>query len=799
MAGSARYEPQFRPSGDGNYRLLQMASQNPLEDQLTKLEAVGERAGMQNAQDQATNDVMAGGTPGEKIPLTPAALAYNSALHDAYAARTETQIKAKVADLSSQFTGRNPTDPQNFAQVFDANMEAIAGSVPEEMRGKIQLEIQARRAEALGNITQRAQEHQFQLNAQAIKVGIDSDIEEAATRARLLHSPEKPGVLLGRAFERIDRGVASGLWNEEQAGLMKQDAQYKVQAENIFGTAAARGNLESTYAGVVSGTVAPELPVDVRDRLAGKLSAEIGHRNSQAAEGRAAAEAAMRKNTYIAKTIVEANKVGAVLTPDQEQFQSQVQKGQIEIDPSVLDDLNVASTIPHVGAAITSLPVAQADAYAQNFAPPKPPPTQAEIDALKTKVPPGAEADYAAWFEKYGNHDSGRNYDYAGAWMDGVTPNENGHWPDTYKLPNHPTFSTDSRLAKQFPDMAGTWKGEQYTPNPQRQFDAVHARVWDMVKDTAAKWRAGLTGNDPTQTLLDYGKLTDRVDGPAPPIDFSDEQKAIAAVQIRAERLNRADSQYKQTFPLLTKSEADQLAAVLDNPEADRVGILSALASAAPQRANATFKMLGDSGHSDYALIGATAMTVGPKIAKDIDTAKVINPDVKKMVLHDPVPNGNSQIMAYEKAVGGLFANEEAKNAHMDATEKLYVTRAARDGVTSFNAKMYQQAASDLVGGVVTLHTGGFMSGYSSKLPGLSGVTQRWLDGIDGDAIARAGGTSLRDADATHENIARQIRDSGRFVYTPQGLKVEISWHGQRGFLMAPDGKTPFLLQGDKK
>ena len=49
------------------------------------------------------------------------------------------------------------------------------------------------------------------------------------------------------------------------------------------------------------------------------------------------------------------------------------------------------------------------------------------------------------------------DYDYRGAWLVGITPDKTGHWPDTFKKPSHPTFSTDSIYASIEPKRAGKW------------------------------------------------------------------------------------------------------------------------------------------------------------------------------------------------------------------------------------------------------------------------------------------------------------------------------------------------------
>lgn len=91
-----------------------------------------------------------------------------------------------------------------------------------------------------------------------------------------------------------------------------------------------------------------------------------------------------------------------------------------------------------------------------------------------TKLPPNEEAAFRAWKEQNAPKDSGQDYDWRGAFKGGAKPDAEGHWPDTWKKPNHPTFSTDSQYAKERPDLAGTWKDNQFVqptiepPKPQR-------------------------------------------------------------------------------------------------------------------------------------------------------------------------------------------------------------------------------------------------------------------------------------------------------------------------------------------
>ncbi len=78
------------------------------------------------------------------------------------------------------------------------------------------------------------------------------------------------------------------------------------------------------------------------------------------------------------------------------------------------------------------------------------------------------EMHFQRWKSKFAPKDSGEDYDLRGAFKGDLQPDEKtGHWPDTYKKPNHPTFSVESIYAKDRPDLAGTWTGsnhDKYVP-----------------------------------------------------------------------------------------------------------------------------------------------------------------------------------------------------------------------------------------------------------------------------------------------------------------------------------------------
>ncbi|HEY6018699.1 MAG TPA: hypothetical protein VIY48_02060, partial [Candidatus Paceibacterota bacterium] len=86
-------------------------------------------------------------------------------------------------------------------------------------------------------------------------------------------------------------------------------------------------------------------------------------------------------------------------------------------------------------------------------------------DPYTTKLDPAETDDFAGWKQQYAPHDSGQDYDLQGAYKAGFTPDpESGHFDDRFKKPNHPTFSVYSQYAKDRPDLAGTWVGNQYIP-----------------------------------------------------------------------------------------------------------------------------------------------------------------------------------------------------------------------------------------------------------------------------------------------------------------------------------------------
>lgn len=87
--------------------------------------------------------------------------------------------------------------------------------------------------------------------------------------------------------------------------------------------------------------------------------------------------------------------------------------------------------------------------------PPSDPPDM--TDRYNTALTDGEEQQYQTWAAKNGHAGDTRDYDLRGAWKAGAGQAGNGHFPDTFKKPNHPTFSSESQYSGVDGYTGGTW------------------------------------------------------------------------------------------------------------------------------------------------------------------------------------------------------------------------------------------------------------------------------------------------------------------------------------------------------
>lgn len=122
----------------------------------------------------------------------------------------------------------------------------------------------------------------------------------------------------------------------------------------------------------------------------------------------------------------------------------------------------------------------------------------------ETKLAPNEEIQFQTWKAKYAPNDSGQDYDFRGAYRAGLVPAANGHWPDTFKKPNHPTFSNESQYAKDRPELAGHWDGDTYVPPNQRSIPAPAAALLNTISSTESPGYDVLNGGERFAGFADH-------------------------------------------------------------------------------------------------------------------------------------------------------------------------------------------------------------------------------------------------------------------------------------------------------
>lgn len=82
-------------------------------------------------------------------------------------------------------------------------------------------------------------------------------------------------------------------------------------------------------------------------------------------------------------------------------------------------------------------------------------------DKYNTKLTPQEELLFNQWASANGRTGDSEDYDMRGAWKELVAGSikqaSNGHFPDTYKKPNHPTFSDQSKYHGVDNQYGGKW------------------------------------------------------------------------------------------------------------------------------------------------------------------------------------------------------------------------------------------------------------------------------------------------------------------------------------------------------
>lgn len=159
-----------------------------------------------------------------------------------------------------------------------------------------------------------------------------------------------------------------------------------------------------------------------------------------------------------------------------------------KLDNNVIDpEIDPGSTTP-VKGGIT--PVADVQDDWRDF-------SEVGNTSLIGDLPTGGEQEqYQQWLSAHGKSDAEKyDYDIQGAYKAGIEPDESGHLPDTYKKPNHITFSDESIFhggKLNFPDGPETPEGGH----------------WDKDDDGKDTFTPGKSNFDyhTTEEMIDYFK-----------------------------------------------------------------------------------------------------------------------------------------------------------------------------------------------------------------------------------------------------------------------------------------------------
>ena len=115
-----------------------------------------------------------------------------------------------------------------------------------------------------------------------------------------------------------------------------------------------------------------------------------------------------------------------------------------------------------------------------------------------TPLNPAEAAAYQKWLATLPDYQRNtRDYDMQGAFKAGLGKSANGHFPDTFKKPNHPTFSTESQYSGVEGNMGGTWSP---LPGGKWAFAPAASGIKKPLWDEAAL-REYFARNEPDATL----------------------------------------------------------------------------------------------------------------------------------------------------------------------------------------------------------------------------------------------------------------------------------------------------------
>jgi hypothetical protein len=170
-------------------------------------------------------------------------------------------------------------------------------------------------------------------------------------------------------------------------------------------------------------------------------------------------------------------------------------------------------------------------------------------EMYNTHLAPADEAAYQQWVAKTGGRDE--DYDLRGAFKAGITPDERGHFPDTYKKPNSPTFSDESIYHGVDNQIGGNWSQDKegkwtftagegnfihQSPNELLEYWKLAEPNATLVIPPAALAKMTVPGDNlpqpqtpfPNANTPDLGKLYDAINPTGQPMNQSTMSQGFA-------------------------------------------------------------------------------------------------------------------------------------------------------------------------------------------------------------------------------------------------------------------------------
>lgn len=223
---------------------------------------------------------------------------------------------------------------------------------------------------------------------------------------------------------------------------------------------------------------------------------------------------------------------------------------------------------PAAGTPQSTVPVSQA------------PPAAPPLGQFDTKLTPQEETKFQDWKAKYAPKDSGADYDLRGAFKAGLTPDPTtGHWPDTFKKPNHPTFSDQSQYAPYAPDKAGRWEGDTYIPPGEAQKPAgwtqegqarLDALRNDPTLSRSAKFLPKMAGDSADKVIKALG-LTREQQVTQPGTEARNQEASVdlerKGLNLWAQKLGAAARRGPGSYAVTLATAPDNIKALAPDPD----------------------------------------------------------------------------------------------------------------------------------------------------------------------------------------------------------------------------------------